>query len=62
LSQVRLLDEKFAVRISILPVGQLNEDPAAGRSSRHKVVAHAPRDVPTVEMLEVQLVNAFGAR
>ena len=60
LSQVRLLDEEFAARTSIFPAGQLDEDlqqvDLRDRNSWRMLLA----DVPTVEMLEVQLVNAIA--
>jgi NAD(P)-dependent dehydrogenase (short-subunit alcohol dehydrogenase family) len=60
LSQVRLLDEEFAVRASVFPAGQLDEDlqqvDLRGSNSWRMLLA----DVPTVEMLEVQLVNAIA--
>jgi NAD(P)-dependent dehydrogenase (short-subunit alcohol dehydrogenase family) len=60
LSQVRLLDEEFAVRTSVFPAGQLDEDlqqvDLRDRNSWRMLLA----DVPTVEMLEVQLVNAIA--
>jgi NAD(P)-dependent dehydrogenase (short-subunit alcohol dehydrogenase family) len=60
LSQVRLLDEEFAVRSGIFPTGQLDEDlqqvDLRDRNSWRMLLA----DVPTVEMIEVQLVNAIA--
>jgi NAD(P)-dependent dehydrogenase (short-subunit alcohol dehydrogenase family) len=60
LSQVRLLDEEFAVQTSVFPVGQLDEDlqqvDLRDRNSWRMLLA----DVPTVEMLEVHLVNAIA--
>ena len=60
LSQVRLLDEELAVRTSLFPAGQLDEDlqqvDLRDRNSWRMLLA----DVPTVEMLEVQLVNAIA--
>jgi len=60
MSQVRLLDEELAVRTSFFPAGQLDEDlqqvDLRDRNSWRMLLA----DVPTVEMLEVQLVNAIA--
>ncbi|MEO7272016.1 MAG: SDR family oxidoreductase [Vicinamibacterales bacterium] len=60
LSQVRLLDEEFAVQTGLFPAGQLDEDlqqvDLRERNSWRMLLA----DVPTVEMLEVQLVNAVA--
>jgi NAD(P)-dependent dehydrogenase (short-subunit alcohol dehydrogenase family) len=60
LSQVRLLDEEFVARASVFPVGQLDQDmqqvDLRDRNSWRMLLA----DVPTVEMLEVQLVNAIA--
>lgn len=60
LSQVRLLDEEFAARTSLFPAGKLDEDlqqvDLRDRNSWRMLLA----DVPTVEMLEVQLVNAIA--
>jgi NAD(P)-dependent dehydrogenase (short-subunit alcohol dehydrogenase family) len=60
LSQVRLLDEELAVRTSLFPAGQLDEDlqqvDLRDRNSWRMLLA----DVPTVEMLEVQVVNAIA--
>jgi NAD(P)-dependent dehydrogenase (short-subunit alcohol dehydrogenase family) len=60
LSQLRSLDEEFAVRTSAFPVGELDEDQQQvdrrDRNSWRMLLA----DVPTVEMLEVQLVNAIA--
>ncbi len=60
LSQARLLEEEFADRTSVFPVGQLDEDQQQvdlrDRNSWRMLLA----DVPTVEMLEVQLVNAIA--
>ena len=60
LSQVRLLDEELTARTSFFPAGQLDEDlqqvDLRDRNSWRMLLA----DVPTVEMLEVQLVNAIA--
>ena len=60
MSQVRLLDEELALRTSLFPAGQLDEDlqqvDLRGMNSWRMLLA----DVPTVEMLEVQLVNAIA--
>lgn len=60
LSQVRLLDEEFGGRASLFPAGQLDVDlqqvDLRGTNSWRMLLA----DVPTVEMLEVQLVNAIA--
>jgi NAD(P)-dependent dehydrogenase (short-subunit alcohol dehydrogenase family) len=60
LSQIRLLDEEAVARTSLFPVGQLDEDlqqvDLRDRNSWRMLLA----DVPTVEMLEVQLVNAIA--
>jgi NAD(P)-dependent dehydrogenase (short-subunit alcohol dehydrogenase family) len=60
LSQVRLLDEEFASQSSIFPAGQLDGDlqqvDLRDRNSWRMLLA----DVPTIEMLEVQLVNAIA--
>ncbi len=60
LSQARLLEEEFADRAGAFPAGQLDEDlqqiDLRGTNSWRMLLA----DVPTVEMLEVQLVNAIA--
>jgi len=60
LSQARLLEEEFADRASAFPAGQMDEDlqqvDLRDRNSWRMLLA----DVPTVEMLEVQLVNAIA--
>ena len=60
LSQVRLLDEEFAARTSLFPGGRIDEDlqqvDLRDSNSWRMLLA----DVPTVEMLEVQLVNAIA--
>jgi NAD(P)-dependent dehydrogenase (short-subunit alcohol dehydrogenase family) len=60
LSQVRLLEEELTARASFFPAGQLDEDlqqvDLRDRNSWRMLLA----DVPTVEMLEVQLVNAIA--
>ncbi len=60
LSQVRLLDEEFAARASLFPVDQLDEDlqqvDLRDSNSWRMLLA----DVPTIELLEVQLVNAIA--
>jgi len=60
LSQARLLEEEFADRASAFPAGRLDEDQQQvdlrDRNSWRMLLA----DVPTVEMLEVQLVNAIA--
>jgi NAD(P)-dependent dehydrogenase (short-subunit alcohol dehydrogenase family) len=60
MSQVRLLEEELRVQSSLFPQGQLDEDlqqvDLRDRNSWRMLLA----DVPTVEMLEVQLVNAIA--
>ena len=60
LSQVPLLGEELDVRTSLFPAGQLDEDlqqvDLRDSNSWRMLLA----DVPTVEMLEVQLVNAIA--
>jgi NAD(P)-dependent dehydrogenase (short-subunit alcohol dehydrogenase family) len=60
LSQVRLLDEELVARTSLFPAGQLDEDQQQvdlrDMNSWRMLLA----DVPTVEMLEVQVVNAIA--
>jgi NAD(P)-dependent dehydrogenase (short-subunit alcohol dehydrogenase family) len=60
MSQVRLLDEELALRTSLFPAGQLDEDlqqvDLRDMNSWRMLLA----DVPTVEMLEVQFVNAIA--
>ena len=60
LSQVPLLDEELVARADLFPAGQLDQDrqqvDLRGRNSWRMLLA----DVPTVEMLEVQLVNAVA--
>jgi NAD(P)-dependent dehydrogenase (short-subunit alcohol dehydrogenase family) len=60
MSQVRLLEEELASRTSLFPAGQLDEDlqqvDLRDMNSWRMLLA----DVPTVEMLEVQLVNAIA--
>jgi NAD(P)-dependent dehydrogenase (short-subunit alcohol dehydrogenase family) len=60
LSQVRLLEDELALRSSLFPAGQLDEDSQQvdlrDMNSWRMLLA----DVPTVEMLEVQMVNAIA--
>ena len=60
LSQVRLLEEELADRASLFPLGHLDEDlqqvDLRASNSWRMLLA----DVPTVEMLEVQMVNAIA--
>jgi NAD(P)-dependent dehydrogenase (short-subunit alcohol dehydrogenase family) len=60
LSQVPLLDEELVARTDLFPAGQLDQDlqqaDLRDRNSWRMLLA----DVPTVEMLEVQLVNAVA--
>jgi len=60
LSQVRLLDEELSARTGLFPVGQLDEDlqqvDLRDMNSWRMLLA----DVPTIEMLEVQMVNAIS--
>ena len=60
MSQVRLIDEELAVRTSFFPAGQLDGDlqqiDLRDTNSWRMLLA----DVPTVEMLEVQLVNTIA--
>ncbi len=60
LSQVPLLVEEFVARADLFPAGQLDADlqqvDLRDRNSWRMLLA----DVPTVEMLEVQLVNAIA--
>jgi NAD(P)-dependent dehydrogenase (short-subunit alcohol dehydrogenase family) len=60
MSQVRLLDEELSVRASLFPEGRLDEDQQQvdlrAMNSWRMLLA----DVPTVEMIEVQLVNAIA--
>ena len=60
MSQVRLLDEELGLRASLFPAGQLDEDlqqvDLRTMNSWRMLLA----DVPTVEMLEVQFVNAVA--
>jgi len=60
LSQVPLLDDEFGARTSLFPAGQLDEDlqqvDLRDTNSWRMLLA----DVPTVEMLEVQFVNAIA--
>lgn len=60
LSQVPLLDEELVARAGLFPAGQLDQDlqqvDLRARNSWRMLLA----DVPTVEMLEVQLVNAVA--
>jgi NAD(P)-dependent dehydrogenase (short-subunit alcohol dehydrogenase family) len=60
LSQVPLLVEELQARTDLFPAGQLDGDlqqvDLRGRNSWRMLLA----DVPTVEMLEVQLVNAIA--
>jgi NAD(P)-dependent dehydrogenase (short-subunit alcohol dehydrogenase family) len=60
LSQVRLLDEELAVRSSLFPVGRLDEDLQQVDLRETNSWRMLLADVPTVEMLEVQLVNAIA--
>ncbi|OFW38818.1 MAG: oxidoreductase [Acidobacteria bacterium RIFCSPLOWO2_12_FULL_67_14] len=60
LAQVRLLDEEFAPQGHFFPTGQLDQDlqqvDLRDRNSWRFLLA----EVPTVELLEVQLVNAVA--
>jgi NAD(P)-dependent dehydrogenase (short-subunit alcohol dehydrogenase family) len=60
LSQVPLLAEELAARADLFPAGQLDQDlqqvDLRDKNSWRMLLA----DVPTVEMLEVQLVNAIA--
>ena len=60
LSQVPLLDEELVARAGLFPAGQVDRDlqqmDLRDRNSWRMLLA----DVPTVEMLEVQLVNAVA--
>ena len=60
LSQVPLLDEEFIARSALFPAGQLDQDlqqvDLRDQNSWRMLLA----DVPTVEMLEVQFVNAMA--
>lgn len=60
MSQVRLLDEELSSRASLFPQGRLDEDQQQvdlrDMNSWRMLLA----DVPTVEMIEVQLVNAIA--
>ncbi len=60
MSQVRLLDEELSVRANLFPAGRLDEDQQQvdlrDMNSWRMLLA----DVPTVEMIEVQLVNAIA--
>ena len=60
MSQVRLLDEELSVRASLFPEGRLDENQQQidlrDMNSWRMLLA----DVPTVEMIEVQLVNAIA--
>ncbi|HWI20136.1 MAG TPA: SDR family oxidoreductase, partial [Vicinamibacterales bacterium] len=60
MSQVRLLDEELQVRASLFPEGRLDEDQQQvdlrDMNSWRMLLA----DVPTVEMIEVQFVNAIA--
>lgn len=60
LSQVRLLEEEQQARRSLFPEGRLDQDlqqvDLRGRNSWRLLMA----EVPTVELLEVQLVNAIA--
>ena len=59
MSQVRLLDEELAVRTSLFPAGQLDEDQQQVDLRHQNSWRMLLADVPTVEMLEVQVVNAI---
>ena len=60
LSQVPLLPEEFRAQKALFPVGRLDQDlqqiDLRGRNSWRLLLA----EVPTVELLEVQLVNAIA--
>ncbi|MEO7156983.1 MAG: SDR family oxidoreductase [Vicinamibacterales bacterium] len=60
MSQVRLLDEELAVRTSLFPAGQLDEDLQQVDLRHSNSWRMLLADVPTVEMLEVQVVNAVA--
>lgn len=60
LSQVRLLDEELSARTGLFPVGQLDEDLQQVDLREMNSWRMLLADVPTVEMLEVQMVNAIA--
>jgi NAD(P)-dependent dehydrogenase (short-subunit alcohol dehydrogenase family) len=60
MSQVRLLDEELLVRASVFPDGQLDQDLQQVDLRHMNSWRMLLADVPTVEMLEVQLVNAMA--
>ena len=60
LSQVPLLPEELLARPNLFPEGRLDEDLQQVDLRRHNSWRMLLADVPTVEMLEVQLVNAIA--
>ena len=60
LSQVRLLEEEFADRASAFPAARLDEDQQQVDLRDSNSWRMLLADVPTVEMLEVQVVNAIA--
>ncbi len=60
LSQIRLLDEEFSERTHLFPAGQLDEERQQVDRRDSNSWRMLLADVPTVEMLEVQLVNAIA--
>ena len=60
LSQVPLLPEEWLTRPDLFPDGRLDEDLQQVDLRRHNSWRMLLADVPTVEMLEVQLVNAIA--
>jgi NAD(P)-dependent dehydrogenase (short-subunit alcohol dehydrogenase family) len=60
LSQVPLLPEELLARPDLFPDGRLDEDLQQVDLRRHNSWRMLLADVPTVEMLEVQLVNAVA--
>jgi len=60
MSQMRLLDEELSVPSTLFPAGQLDEDLQQVDRRETNSWRMLLADVPTIEMLEVQLVNAIA--
>jgi NAD(P)-dependent dehydrogenase (short-subunit alcohol dehydrogenase family) len=60
LSQVRLLPDELAAQAALFPVGRLDQDLQQVDLREHNSWRMRMHEVPSVELLEVQLVNAIA--
>ncbi len=60
LSQVRLLPEEYQVQAHLFPEGRLDQDLQQVDLREHNSWRMLMADVPSVELLEVQLINAVA--